>query len=462
MEMSIQQPQFTDLSISNSNPEACEEIIHSSAEAPDAEMPQQTGFLLGNEGKHFVFVNVPKTPLSEKSTEVFETRQSKENQKLDLKEGKQHLSYEQVKETKIKEFQIQKSEKPSNNEKQPTLIKAQETASRCLTKTHHQFRPRLQDKPPFLNPKKSPEFSRSPAKGKETAKNEKLQKTEVKSDPPSRSLQSSQERQTKEPLPLSARESQKQDNRHEEIRKQEEKEEGFAEDQRNQNQDDTPDENEFGKITGLRNEKMNPKDFFDYAAEESTLLTELFKMRVNHFDVLILFIEVLKLSLKSREQERISRMEERELQLQHIQNIVDNFKQQGKWMLFANLGSGALGIVSGLTPIIGYTSGGDWILDKLKWAFSGLSDMEKKQFYKSAGQITQQMSKMYESTGNIQQTFSESSRTFDQHMAELRKSDWDEDTRSMEEIKDLWKNIENFLHQTLQMYHDEVGQLYRH
>ena len=72
------------------------------------------------------------------------------------------------------------------------------------------------------------------------------------------------------------------------------------------------------------------------------------------------------------------------------------------------------------------------------------------------------MSEMYKSTGQIHQSFSEGNRAFDQHMSDLHRTDWEENTRTMEEIKDSWKSIENFLYQTLQMYHDTIRQLYSH
>ena len=74
--------------------------------------------------------------------------------------------------------------------------------------------------------------------------------------------------------------------------------------------------------------------------------------------------------------------------------------------------------------------------------------------------MTFAMSEMSKSTGQIHNTFAEGNRTFDQHMSDLHKTDWDENTRTMDEIKDSWKGIENFLYQSLQMYHDAIRQLY--
>lgn len=198
---------------------------------------------------------------------------------------------------------------------------------------------------------------------------------------------------------------------------------------------------------------------FDRYAIEDSILSEICNMRISHFDVLVLFIEILKLEIKSREQERIARMQERELQILHMQKVVDNYKQQGRFLLFANLGAGLLAIASGACPVIGHV-GGDWILGKLSSVFSALQGMEKDKLFKSLTKITFAMSEMYKSTGQIQQTFAEGNRTLDQHLSDLHRTDQEEMTRTMEEIKDFWKNIENFLFDTLRMVHEAIRQLY--
>lgn len=210
------------------------------------------------------------------------------------------------------------------------------------------------------------------------------------------------------------------------------------------------------KVSAVRENLQ--KDFIQYANQDS-ILTSIVNMRVNQFDVLVLFLEILKLAIKGREQERIARWQERELQIEHMQNVVANFKQQSKFLLIASVGSGALAIVSGLCPIVGHLKG-EWIREKLSLLISSLRDMEVHELFKSLSKMTSAMSEMYKSTGQIQQTFAEGNRTFDQHMSELHKTDADESTRTMEEIKDHWKNIENFLYQMMQMIHDAIRQLY--
>ncbi len=241
-------------------------------------------------------------------------------------------------------------------------------------------------------------------------------------------------------------------------REQRDEEEGFADGGQRQSQQESGEEGDHSSGTVRAIDATFSKQLAIYAAEES-ILSEIFKMRVSQFDVLILFIEIMKLDIKGREQQKLARRHERELQLMHMQKVVENFKDQGNWQLQSSLGAGVLGIISGILPIAGHMKG-DWILEKLGGFFSSLRDMKKDQFFKNLHKITQSMSEMSRNTGQIQTSFAESHRTFDQHMSDLYRSDWDESTRTMEEIKDNWKGIENFLYQSLQMYHDSIRSLY--
>ena len=248
----------------------------------------------------------------------------------------------------------------------------------------------------------------------------------------------------------------KNEEREERQQKRRDEEEGFAEKQRDSQQQNPDQDEERGK-TG-RVEKTFSKELTSYAVEAS-ILSEILNMRVSQFDVLILFIEIMKIEIRGREQERLARRQERELQLIHMQNIVENYKSQAQFTMTSSLGAGVLAIISGACPVISHLGGG-WIIQKLGSIYSGFRDMKKDQFFKSAAKITFAMSEMQKNVGQIHNTFAEGTRTYDQHMSDLHRADWDENTRAMEEIKDSWKGIENFLYQSLQMYHEAVRQLY--
>lgn len=201
-----------------------------------------------------------------------------------------------------------------------------------------------------------------------------------------------------------------------------------------------------------------PDEIREYGLQES-LLSQIVGMRVSNFDVLHLFFEILKLAIKDRDSETISRREERLLQLEHMHSVVENYQSQGKWLLTTTIMSGVLGIVSGIAPILGHMKG-DWILEKLSGFFTSLKDMEKDKFFKGIMKITQTMSEIQKGMGQVQQTFAEGSRTRDEQMGRIHETQKDERTRAIEDLKDQWKGIENFLLQMLQMLHDQIRQLY--
>jgi hypothetical protein len=237
----------------------------------------------------------------------------------------------------------------------------------------------------------------------------------------------------------------------------EEQEEGFADGQRDgsQQQEDDQQQEEKGVV---KVDSTFAGAMCSYGAEES-ILSQLFNMRVSQFDVLILFLEIMKLDIKSRELQKLFRREEREAQIMHMQQVVANYKEQANAQLFSSLGSGILAIISGVTPIVGYMKG-EWILEKLAGTFTSLQDMKKDQFFRGIAKVTFALSEMNKNTGQIHNTFSEGWRTYHQHMSEIYRAEYDERNRTIEDIKDNWKAIENFLYQTLQMYHEAIRALY--
>ncbi|MBF5050424.1 hypothetical protein CLAVI_000026 [Candidatus Clavichlamydia salmonicola] len=193
---------------------------------------------------------------------------------------------------------------------------------------------------------------------------------------------------------------------------------------------------------------------------EASILSQIIKLRTSHFDVLLLFLEVLKISLKNRHQERLCRIQERLLQVEHMQAVVKSFKGQGKSLLMAGVSAGVMAIFSGVSPIIGQIKG-DWIVGQIGRLFSRMKDVDSAAFFDQVSKVTLSMSEMSKATGQIQTAFAESHRAFDQHMQELYKIEADERTRNIEEIKENWRGLENFIYQSLQMYHDTSRQSYQ-
>jgi len=421
---------------------------------------------LRGEAKPFTFMFQECSSLPQQITEYLsDINRPHEHKSLDHKNSDHHLSF---KENLIKEKEFKAIEPAKKN-----LTGKQDEIKDTVSKTRASVQKTLLN---AVLPKTSSQLKETPALKQQQNQAKSLQhKVHAELSQREEQLRNNTEPNRKAAEPRKhARESDRElemmqphmqkldkneDRQQEQHKRKQEEEEGFAEGQHEHHQEN-PEEKEKKDCRVEKISETFSRDFASYAVEES-ILSEIFKMRVSQFDVLILFIEILKLDIRSREQEKLARKQERELQLLHMQNVVDNYKSQGKWLMFSSLGSGILGIVSGFCPIIGHMKG-PWILQKLQSVFSSLDGMDSGKFFKSLTKITSVMSDMQKSTGQIYQTFSEGNRTFDQHMSDLYRADWDETTRSIDEIRDNWKGIENFLYQALQMYHDSIRQLYSH
>ncbi|MCB1180580.1 MAG: hypothetical protein KDK55_00975 [Chlamydiia bacterium] len=197
-----------------------------------------------------------------------------------------------------------------------------------------------------------------------------------------------------------------------------------------------------------------------FALSESRLSKDL-GFRVSHLDVLVLMVEIMKLIIESRELERLSRREERDLQLKHMMEVVDNFKSQGKFMITAFVGGGAMMIFSGGSHFIGHMWG-----DPLKEAlgsvslFSAMKSMNKEDFTKGIVEMTRAMGTTYRDTGEIYKSYAESHRTYDQGYSDIFKTDADERTRSMDELLQRWRSMESFLSEHLRREYDVTRSAY--
>ncbi|NGX61241.1 MAG: hypothetical protein K940chlam9_00724 [Chlamydiae bacterium] len=429
--------------------------------------PQGKGFLTTPDGKHYHCQQETSSPRFQQLSKSFsETTLPKEPKNFHAKEGEKPSNLKEQG-VKVKVLQTQKSESTSS-EKQTLDKENTRPAEKVEKLAKQQLKSQAPPSPlpkPFTQKATEKQVS-TPLPKKEVAKEKaKQEKTGEKGERQTKTHDSSgKERTAHSPLAKEQTAKKEQETQQKRDRKEEE---GFAEDERENNKQKYEDEGEEGVhgIEGLSSSTAiaAPSNAFEeklvaYANEES-ILSEVFQMRVTQFDIFLLFIEILQLSLKSKEQERIARMHERQMQIEHMEEVVKTFKTEGKNTMFASIGAGVLAIVSGFCPIIGYMKG-DWILGKLSGVFSSLQGMNETKFFASATKMTSGASEMQKAIGQIQGTFAQGNRSLHQHKSELYRSDTDETTRSIEEIKDQWKNIENFLYQQLQMQHDTIRQLY--
>ena len=437
-------------------------------ELPDSETSSQAkeGMLRGG-SKEFAFIKQQGSELARQlSDSLFDMHRPQQNKLADPKSPLHHLSFKEnlIKEKMFKTFETHTSHLEKNQSQEHTPTSKQPQA--LHDKTHQAASQALKkgQTPPTAARirENSLKQQQSSSRTIEQRVHKELKKSEGYKAP-QRQANEGLQRATDRQASLQERYDKNLDKNEEREQKRErerrEEEEGFADGgHRGSGQDDSSEgAYESDRARGI--DKAFAKEFNTYAAEES-ILSQILNMRVSQFDVLILFLEIMKLDLKSRELQKQARQKEREMQIMHMQKVVENYKGQGKYQLFSSIGSGVLAIISGVAPVVGYTPAGDWVVEKLGGWVSSLRDMDKDKIVKMITKVTFSMSEMQKNTGQIQSTFAEGHRTLDQHMSELYRADWDESTRTMEEIKDNWKGIENFLYQTLQMYHDAVRSLY--
>ena len=215
----------------------------------------------------------------------------------------------------------------------------------------------------------------------------------------------------------------------------------------------------LAKKESLTKEQERDFNYFLQQMRQDSDLSEFLGLRVSHFDVLLLFIEVMKLEVENGHQERIARLDERKYQIEWMGSIIKKYKQQANFQLFAGIGAGVLGIVAGMLPIVGHMKG-KWILDKLKFVSKGFASMKPEKAFTGLSESVRQMGEMNKAMGQVQATFCEGEKTWAEHKSSLHRSDGEESTRTIEEHSREFKTWRDVLESVLRMEQDLVRQLY--
>ncbi len=218
------------------------------------------------------------------------------------------------------------------------------------------------------------------------------------------------------------------------------------------------------KVERVAERRFQPNKNADFESFLRTMMQDsdlsgFFGVRVSHFDVMLLFIELMKLEVEDNHQERTSRLEERHYQIVWMESVVKQYKSQAKLLLFAGVGAGVLGLVSGALPIIGHV-GGDFILDKLKMVYSGFEGMKRAKVFDNLSKMCFSMSEMNKAMGQVQSSFCEGERSWAEHKSSLHRTEGEESTRTIDERTREFKNWNEILAQLLRMEQDLVRQLY--
>ncbi len=219
------------------------------------------------------------------------------------------------------------------------------------------------------------------------------------------------------------------------------------------------------KISRVADAHFKPPSRNEYESFLRTMmqdsdLSDFFNKRISHFDVLLLFIELMKLEIEDNQSERTARLEERRYQISWMESVVKEYKSQAKFLLYAGIGAGVLGVLSGALPIIGHV-GGDFILSKLSMVYKGFEGMKRVKFFDNLSKICFATSEMNKAMGQVQSSFCEGERSWAEHKSSLHRTDGEESTRTIEERTREFKNWNDILAQLLRMEQDLVRQLYQ-
>ncbi len=206
-----------------------------------------------------------------------------------------------------------------------------------------------------------------------------------------------------------------------------------------------------------------------FAFAEAEDISSLLGYRVSNIDVLLLFFEILKLSIEERKNQKLSRQLERECMIELMHDIVKNYKEKGSAMLHSSLMSAGLGFAAAATPVVGHLWGKPIrdFFGSLAGSVSFLSFLERvkqmdpKELTKMAGKMLHQSSKFSEHTGTIGGNYSDADRTYFETYKQLNEAWSQERTRSIEESLQDWNSLVNFLTQHLQREHDTANSNYR-
>lgn len=182
-------------------------------------------------------------------------------------------------------------------------------------------------------------------------------------------------------------------------------------------------------------------------------------------NIIALFYEILKLMVNERNLERRARQTEREMQIKHMEEVSAICKKQGKQLLMTGVAGGVLGIFAGVAPIAGYL-GGDKILgfvSKFKpFGWEGLSSLSKyigtpddpytaMKFFKPLSKMLESSGRTSEQMGQVFHTFAEGDRTREQTLGDIRRTDHEEQTRTMDAIREEERHDQGFVDKVLDM-----------
>lgn len=195
-------------------------------------------------------------------------------------------------------------------------------------------------------------------------------------------------------------------------------------------------------------------------ASSTAQLNSSMRSHVSYLDVLRICAEIMKLMLKSREQDQTTRREAREALLAQAKELVDSYNTQAKISHWLGITTAALGIMGAVSPIVGEVLG-DPIIEFIQRTTGLFKNATARTLFKSFDKLCSALSQLSETSSKIYELKETASRTGTESYKEISRLYQDDITRSIEETKDHWRSMDNFLLQILQTEHDSARSIYQ-
>lgn len=190
----------------------------------------------------------------------------------------------------------------------------------------------------------------------------------------------------------------------------------------------------------------------------STELTH--EKAVTQMDIISLYVMILKLMIEGKKQERISRHDERKLQLDALGEVVKNYKKTGNWLQSAGIMSGVMGIAAGITPMLGFTSLGGHITNGVGNAFQTFQGLKPEDFFNKMSKIISSMGQMQQTMGEVRKVNAEGERAHWQSSENDKRTNHEENTRDIEEIKQMFGGLVRQIEEILERLFSLTRELY--
>lgn len=193
---------------------------------------------------------------------------------------------------------------------------------------------------------------------------------------------------------------------------------------------------------------------------ESPEISQALGMRVSHYQVFLMILEVMKLETESNYQNRESRKLDRESQLLEIAETVKGYKEMSKALLSSGLGGAGLAVLSVFIsmsePFIG-----KWTRDSLASVFSSFKGMKPAELFRQGSQMCSGLSQAQQTLAQAQNCFYQSKTTAAEHQANLHRTDEDNTTRDKEAKERSFSEWRDLYLQLLKTEADIAAQLMR-